>query len=64
MTDAECREMLWRVSQSGNPNKAWICDDTGARLSALMTLKAAREIACNHNQTVKFLMNHIEKGSQ
>lgn len=60
MSDADCREMLWLVVQCGNPNKAWVCDYEGKKLSALMTLKAARAIVDDHNRTVKFLMNHIE----
>lgn len=61
MSDAECREMLWRVVQCGNPNKAWVCDYEWKKLSALMTLKAARALVDDHNRTVKFLMNHIDR---
>ena len=49
------KDFTWRVSQSGNPNKAWIVDDTGKKLSALMSLKAARELKAAHNIIVVFL---------
>jgi hypothetical protein len=61
MTGGQNNHMLWRVAQSGNPNKAWVCLRSGEKLSPLLPLKAARVIVNDHNQTVEFLLNHIDR---
>lgn len=54
MTNDKSREeFAWYVAQSGNPNKAWVCCN-GDKLSALMTLKAARELVRLHNASTDF----------
>lgn len=61
MTDTDCREMLWLVVQCGNPNKAWVCDYEGKKLSALMTLKAARAAARAADQKHNYFADELIK---
>ena len=61
MTASDNSHMLWRVVQAGNPHKAWVCLRSGQKLSSLMAIKAARAIVTDHNQTVEFLLNHIDR---
>lgn len=43
----------WRVKKSGNPNKAWLyCGDK--KISPLMSLSSARDLAFIHNTTLNF----------
>jgi len=59
MSNAENREKFdkafWHVQCSHNPNKAWIVDNTGEKLSALMSKRTARNMVHNHNQTIAYL---------
>lgn len=49
-------DYTWKVLQSGNPNKAWIVDMIQKKkISALMSLTAARNIATAHNMIVGYL---------
>lgn len=48
-------DFTWRTNLCGNPNKAWICDIDGLKLTRLMSVKLAQEICYNHNMIVGYL---------
>lgn len=47
--------MKWHIVQSFNPKKVWIRDEHGAKLSPLISLKAAKTLCNDHNIIVDYL---------
>lgn len=54
------RKYRWSVRQSYNPNKAWLVNEHGLEISALMSARTAKKICTDHNQIVEYL---LEKAS-
>ena len=55
LAKAKRTDFTWRACRSGNPNKAWVIDSDGRKLSALMSHKAADDLCVAHNMIVGYL---------
>jgi hypothetical protein len=44
--------LTWRILGCGNPNKAWIINDLGIKVTKLISVKTARLIVAEHNRAL------------
>lgn len=47
----------WHIISSESPNKVWICDATGSKITKLVGVPMASRVVKAHNQIITYLEN-------